>query len=125
MSFFFVLLPISSAHFRFFVDRVQVVTTVSTGPNAGYYFEGVGCATSDDDMYVACAILSNCVSTSLNLSRNEYGGLVFGYDANRIRLWAPDDSNAGNTNGFVIFVGDGMGYVVKHVWCAYVTCVIA
>jgi hypothetical protein len=33
---------------------------------------------------------------------------VFGYDANRIRLWAPDDSNAGNTNGYIIIVGDGV-----------------
>ncbi len=35
----------------FCVDRVQVVTKVDTGPNAGYYFEGVGCATTDDDLY--------------------------------------------------------------------------
>jgi hypothetical protein len=39
-------------------------------------------------------------------SRNEYGGVVFAYNPSYIRIWAPDASN-GNSNGYLLFVGDG------------------
>ena len=58
--------------------------------NAGFVFEGMGNAQTDD----------------LN---GAYGGVVFGYDRTRVRIWAPDRNDDKYTNGHIISIIDGWG----------------
>ena len=60
------------------------------GNNAGYHFYGVGSGQTDN-------------------KAGAYGGVVFAYDENNIRLWAPCKAvtSTGNNKGRVIFIGDG------------------
>ena len=60
------------------------------GPNKDFIFYGVGCGVADDE-------------------DDHYTGIVFAYDTNRVRLWAPDDSNAGKNGGYAVGVEDGWG----------------
>ena len=67
--------------------RVKVMTVPTDGNNAGFVFEGVGAAQSDDD-------------------HGEYGGVIFGYDDTHVWMWAPDKSNNRDT-GYIVNVADG------------------
>lgn len=69
--------------------QVKVMAMAVDGDNEGYIFEGVGGAQSDDSF------------------GNTYGGIVFGYSNETIRLWAPDSSST--TGGSIINVADGWG----------------
>jgi hypothetical protein len=59
------------------------------GNNKGYVFYGMGSAQTDDD-------------------NNEYGGVIYAYDENNVRMWTAHE-NDGNSVGQCIFVGDGWG----------------
>lgn len=76
----------------FYPSRVTVQVRAIDGPNAGFIFEGMGAAQSDDD----------------GDPSSEYGGLIYAYNQQAVRLWAPDQNNALQT-GRIIFVGDGWG----------------
>eukprot|EP00051_Salpingoeca_urceolata_P025582 m.461916 g.461916 ORF g.461916 m.461916 type:complete len:239 (+) comp20348_c0_seq15:614-1330(+) len=71
--------------------KVQVRCTptdssyVPEGDNAGFWFEGRGVAGVDDDT-----------------QHHNHGGVVFAYDANRLRVWAPT-KNDGHETGYLIF----------------------
>ena len=60
------------------------------GRNIGYVFEAQGAAQSDDS------------------ESNEYGGVVFAYDENRVRIWAPS-KNDGSKKGYPLLVKKGWG----------------
>ncbi|XP_022804407.1 uncharacterized protein LOC111341691 [Stylophora pistillata] len=59
--------------------------------NIGYVFEAQGATQSDDDSF------------------NEYGGVVFAYDKNTIRIWAPSKHD-GSKKGYPILVKNSWGY---------------
>ena len=71
-------------------SRVKILTRPTSGVNSGFIFEGMGAAQGDDD------------------ASSNYGGVVFAYDATRVRLWAPDRNND-SSNGYIINVYDGWG----------------
>ena len=71
-------------------DYVRVLMRANDGVNAGFVFEGMGNAQTDD--------LSGA-----------YGGVVFGYDRTRVRIWAPDRNDDKYTNGHIISIVDGWG----------------
>ena len=68
--------------------RVRVLVKAESGANAGYVFEGWGAQQADDDV------------------PGNYGGIVFGYDGNNVRLWAPTASN-GHSRGYLVNVASG------------------
>jgi hypothetical protein len=70
---------------------VKVLVRAVDGANEGFIFEGLGAAQNDDDT-----------------AAKNYGGLVFAYNEERVRLWAPDRSNNEST-GRIINVLDGWG----------------
>lgn len=72
-------------------SQVKVLVKAIDGNNAGFIFEGLGSAQNDDDG-----------------DKSQYGGVIFAYDENRIRLWAPDKNNESN-QGRIIFIEDGWG----------------
>jgi len=67
---------------------IRVLTNVTDGNNAGFVFEGMGAAMSDD-------------------TRN-YGGLIYAYDNVTVRLWAPDVADD-RANGYIVNIFDGWG----------------
>nr|VFK57426.1 MAG: hypothetical protein BECKTUN1418F_GA0071002_111511 [Candidatus Kentron sp. TUN] len=71
-------------------SRVKVLVKAIDGANNGFIFEGSGSAQSDDD------------------SSNNYGGVIFAYNQNYVRIWAPDKSNDGRA-GSIVNVYDGWG----------------
>lgn len=72
-------------------SRVKVLVKAVDGANEGFIFEGIGSAQADDDVY-----------------EKHYGGLVFAYNQNKVRLWAPDRKNDSSKGG-IISVFDGWG----------------
>ena len=70
-------------------DEVRVLTRAIDGNNEGFVFEAMGNAQSDDDI------------------GNSYGGLVFGYNDENVRLWAPESN--GFEVGCIIHVAEGWG----------------
>lgn len=54
---------------------------------------GLGSQTCDDDNANGC---------------NEYGGFIYGYDATRLRMWLPEQSN-GPRYGHTFMLQDGWG----------------
>jgi len=70
---------------------VKVLVRAVDGVNEGFIFEGLGAAQNDDDT-----------------AAKNYGGVVFAYNQERVRLWAPDRSNNEST-GRIINVLDGWG----------------
>ncbi|MEM7373754.1 MAG: hypothetical protein AAF587_34345 [Bacteroidota bacterium] len=75
-------------------SNVKVLTRAVSGNNDGFIFEGVGSAQGDDDV-----------------THHQYGGLVFAYNQQMVRLWAPtiNNNSDGATNGRIINVIDGWG----------------
>ena len=73
---------------------VRVLGRARERDNTGYYFEGFGAMPGDDEM-------------------NEYGGLIFAYDQNRVRIWVPDANN-GSPHGRTLPLYDGWGGEVKR-----------
>jgi hypothetical protein len=71
--------------------RVKVLIRAIDGPNQGFIFEGQGMAQSDDD-----------------IEPTGYGGVVFAYNHQEVKLWAPDRNNQSNY-GRIIFIEDGWG----------------
>lgn len=67
-------------------DRVYVTVEAVDGANRGYKFIGRGASVADDD------------------SGKDFGGLVYGFSKNSVRLWSPHVSNGG-----IIFNNDGWG----------------
>jgi len=73
-------------------EHVRVLTRAVDGANMGYVFEAMGAAMSDDDI------------------GNLYGGVVFGYDSDHVRLWAPDLNDGFDVDGgALINVKEGWG----------------
>ena len=70
--------------------RVKVLVKAIDGDNQDFIFEGMGCAQNDDD------------------TGSQYGGVIFGYSDQHVRLWAPDQNNHSDL-GRIIFIGDGWG----------------
>ena len=70
--------------------RVKVLVQATSGTNNGLIFPGMGSAQNDDR------------------SGTTYGGVVFGYNASIVRLWAPM-KNTGSTTGYIINVINGWG----------------
>lgn len=70
---------------------VVVQVRAVNGMNIGYVFEAQGATQSDDD------------------GSNEYGGVVFAYNENNIRIWAPSKHD-GSKKGYPILVKSGWGY---------------
>lgn len=70
---------------------VVVQVRALNGMNVGYVFEAQGAAQSDDD------------------GNNEYGGVVFAYNENKVRIWAPSRHD-GSKKGYPILVKSGWGY---------------
>lgn len=88
MSFFELAHPLQTVP-----ARVQVMVQATNGPNAGFVFEGMGSALNGG-----------------NAGSNYFGGVVYGYDATRVRLWAPTaDPISQSNNGRILFVGHGWG----------------
>ena len=88
MSFFEIPHPLQTLP-----SRVQVMVQAQSGVNAGFIFEGMGSALN-----------------SGNPGAAKYGGVVFGYDSSRVRLWAPTvDPISLSNNGRILFVGNGWG----------------
>lgn len=71
--------------------HVRVYAKVLSGVNAGFCFEGVGAA-----------------QDSARKTGHSYGGLVFAYNSNYVRIWAPSSFKS-NSNGKIIFVCQGWG----------------
>jgi len=71
-------------------SQVKVLVKAFDGENNGFIFEGSGSAQGDDD------------------SDHNYGGVVFAYNDNKVRLWAPDKNNA-NSAGSIINIFEGWG----------------
>jgi hypothetical protein len=69
--------------------HVKVLTRAVDGNNNGFIFEATGGNGGDDE-------------------QNEYGGCIFAYDQNRIRIWLPSRYN-GTASGYAIMVSDGWG----------------
>ena len=70
---------------------VVVQIRAVNGRNVGYVFEAQGATQSDDD------------------GANEYGGVVFAYDKNTVRIWAPSKHDE-SKKGYPILVKSGWGY---------------
>jgi len=70
--------------------RVKVLVQATSGVNDGMIFHGMGSAQNDD------------------LSGTSYGGVIFGYNAAIVRLWAPM-KNTGSATGYIINVINGWG----------------
>ena len=68
---------------------VVVQVRALNGMNVGYIFEAQGATQSDDD------------------GSNEYGGVVFAYNENKVRIWAPSRHD-GSKKGYPI--------LIKSVW---------
>ncbi|XP_070570349.1 von Willebrand factor D and EGF domain-containing protein-like [Ptychodera flava] len=81
---------------------VQVLARAVDGPNAGFLFHGVGSAQIDDDENV------------------DYGGVVYSYNEQTVRLWVPTvyNNNNNNNRGYVIYTGGSLWgtphYQVSH-----------
>ena len=73
-------------HFGKIPFHVRVYASSKDGDNAGFKFEGTGVCQND------------------GLKSGQYGGVMFSYNKDTIRLWAPS-----NRIGQVIFVGQGWG----------------
>ena len=71
--------------------HVRVYAKVLNGVNAGFCFEGVGAA-----------------QVSARKSGHSHGGLIFAYNSNYVRIWAPSLFR-NNSNGRIIFVRQGWG----------------
>jgi len=71
--------------------EVKVLVRAVDGNNLGFIFEGMGAAQSDDDAITL-----------------DHGGLIFGYNQQMVRLWAPTQNN-GTSNGRIININDGWG----------------
>jgi len=69
--------------------QVKVLIKAIDGANEGFIFEGIGMAQASDE-------------------NEEYGGVVYAYNQNKVRLWAPDKNNK-NPYGRIINVKDGWG----------------
>lgn len=85
-SFQRVILPSS---FKSVPDLVSVYASSQDGANSGFQFEGTG----------ACHHSG---------AKGNYAGVLFAYDSREVYIWAPT-KYSGNTNGNLIFVGDGWG----------------
>jgi hypothetical protein len=70
---------------------VQVQVQAVDGANQNYIFNGAGSQQNDDDYQL-----------------KTYGGVVFGYNDNFVRLWAPTTNN-GQASGKIVLVEDGWG----------------
>ena len=87
---------------------VKVEVKAIDGPNNGYVFEGMGTAQADDDFNEA------------------YGGLLYGYSIDKIRLWAPKANPSGSFEAYdvgrIINNRQGWGgeYSVQGSQCASV-----
>ncbi|MEZ4828313.1 MAG: hypothetical protein R3C61_18790 [Bacteroidia bacterium] len=79
-------------------SNVKVLVRATSGNNQGFIFEGMGSAQSDDD-------------------NDEYGGVIFAYNQNTVRLWAPTVAN-NNPKGSIIMVGDGWGNEINSQFSA-------
>lgn len=81
-------------------SRVEVLIRAINGPNKGYIFSPHGVAPRDDD------------------DRGSYGGLVYAYNEQSVRLWAPTPAPGGAESGYIILIGDGWGnetaYYASH-----------
>ena len=76
-------------------DICRVFVKVPSGKkNAGYIFEGGGLNSIDDDVH-------------------RYGGMIYGYDSTRIRIWVPSKNN-NSANGAIIMLEDGWGDNGSH-----------
>lgn len=75
-----------SHNFNELPERVAVTVTALGGSNRGFTFPARGSSTADND------------------GGKQYGGLVFAYNENKTRLWAPSSSN-----GRIIAISDGWG----------------
>lgn len=62
------------------------------GANEGFIFDGLGSAHTDDDVRY-----------------HQYGGVVYAYDDNSVRIWAPNRNNGPGADGRMVFIGDGWG----------------
>ena len=71
--------------------RVDVLLKAVDGGNEGFTFLGMGAAQQSDSRI-----------------NSFYGGLVFGYDYNSVRIWAPS-INDGASGGNLINIGHGWG----------------
>jgi len=69
--------------------QVKVLIKAIDGANEGFIFEGSSMAQTDDE-------------------NQEYGGVVYAYNQNKVRLWAPDKNNGSNL-GSIIQISDGWG----------------
>ena len=70
---------------------VIVQVKAQGGFNDGFVFHGVGSTQADDDV-----------------ANSNYGGVVYGFNESKIRLWAPMKNN-GNNTGSIIAISDGWG----------------
>lgn len=70
-------------------SMVKVLTKATDGNNNGFIFEAMGSAQADDE-------------------DDSYGGVIFAYNQNTVRIWAPDKNN-NDANGRIINLGDGWG----------------
>ena len=68
---------------------VRVYARPKDGQNSGFCFTGIG-------------------SSQSSPSRSSYGGLIYAYNSEFVRIWAPT-----NQNGHVVFVKDGWGGEMK------------
>ena len=71
-------------------NRVKVLVMAGSGPNSGFIFHATGAAQNTDT------------------TGNNYGGVVFAYNATVVRLWAPTVHN-GTATGHIINVINGWG----------------
>jgi hypothetical protein len=69
---------------------VSTLVRAVDGENKGYAFNGVGSVHNTDGTY------------------EEYGGVLFGYDSARVRLWAPSRLSESSL-GYMISIGYGWG----------------
>ena len=72
-------------------SRVEVRVQALDGDNAGFKFAGAGAALQTDSR-----------------SNTYYGGVVFGYNSEKVRVWAPS-LNGGSSEGTMINIGKGWG----------------
>ena len=69
---------------------VKVFVRAVDGANAGYVFHGQGVVHGIEDTLDA------------------YGGVFFGYDSSRVRLWAPSRLSL-SSSGYIVSIGYGWG----------------
>lgn len=72
--------------------HVRVYAKVLNGANAGFCFEGVGAA-----------------QVSARQMSYPLGGIVFGYDQSRVRIWARSMFKGKGSKGTIVTVGQGWG----------------